>query len=250
MRKGIDMAKQSILGRIAQLAKANINAILDSAEDPQKMLNQMVRDYTNSIADAESSIAQTIGNLRLMESDLEEDRAAVTEWGNKAQAASQKAEQLRGSGDAEGAERFDSLARVALSKQITFEKEIAATEPGVTAQQQVVDQLKSGLQSMRDKLVQLQGKRDELVARGKTAEAQSQVQEAVKSIDVLDPTSELGRFEEKVRRQEAMVRGQAELAASSLDAQFNELDDLGELSEVEARLQSLKSGGSAAALDS
>ncbi|KAM9862473.1 PspA/IM30 family protein [Leucobacter sp. BZR 635] len=240
------MAKQSILGRITQLAKANINALLDSAEDPEKMLNQMERDFKNSIADAESSVAQTIGNLRLMEADLEEDRKAVTEWGSKAAAASAQAEKLRTSGDAAGADKFDNLARVALSKQISFEKEVSATEPSVTAQQQVVDQLKTGLQVMREKLVQLQAKRDELVSRGKVADAQSQVQDAVKNLDVLDPTSELGRFEEKVKRQEAMVRGQAELAASTLDAQFNELDDLGALSEVDARLAQLKSGGAGA----
>ena len=65
--------KQSILGRIGQLAKANINALLDQAEDPQKMLDQMVRDYTNSIAEAEDAIAVTIGNLRLAEADHAED---------------------------------------------------------------------------------------------------------------------------------------------------------------------------------
>lgn len=240
------MAKQSILGRITQLAKANINALLDAAEDPEKMLNQMERDYKNSIADAESSVAQTIGNLRLMEADLVEDQKAIADWGSKASAASKQAETLRASGDSEGADKFDNLARVALSKQISFEKEVAAAEPSVKAQQQVVDQLKTGLQTMREKLVQLQAKRDELVSRGKIADAQSQVQDAVKNIDVLDPTSELGRFEEKVKRQEAMVRGQAELAASTLDAQFNELDDLGSLSEVDARLQALKSGNAGA----
>ena len=51
--------KQTILGRISQLAKANINALLERAEDPQKMLDQMVRDYTNSIAEAEKAVAVT-----------------------------------------------------------------------------------------------------------------------------------------------------------------------------------------------
>lgn len=240
------MAKQSILGRITQLAKANINALLDSAEDPEKMLNQMERDYKNSIADAESSVAQTIGNLRLMEADHTEDQQAVTEWGSKAAAASKQAETLRAAGDTAGAERFDSLARVAISKQISFEKQVEAQGPGIQAQQQVVDQLKVGLLAMREKLSQLQAKRDELVSRSKVADAQSQVQDAVKNLDVLDPTSELGRFEEKVKRQEAMVRGKAELAASTLDAQFNELEDLSQLSEVDARLQALKNGGAGA----
>jgi phage shock protein A len=65
--------------------------------------------------------------------------------------------------------------------------------------------------------------------------------DAVKSINVLDPTSELSRFEEKVRREEARVAGHAELAASSLDAQFQSLDDLSDEAEVEARLKALKS---------
>jgi phage shock protein A len=68
------------------------------------------------------------------------------------------------------------------------------------------------------------------------------VHDALKSIDFMDPTSEVGRFEEKIRREEAKVRGQQELAASSLDAQFNQLEDLGEQTEIEARLAALKSG--------
>ena len=63
------MTQQSILGRIGQLARANIHALLDAAEDPEKMRDQMVRDYTANIAEAEAedAVAQTIGNLRLLE---------------------------------------------------------------------------------------------------------------------------------------------------------------------------------------
>jgi len=68
--------KQTILGRISQLAKANINALLDRAEDPQKMLDQLIRDYTNSIAEAETAVAQTVGNLRLAEKDHDEEGLA------------------------------------------------------------------------------------------------------------------------------------------------------------------------------
>ena len=63
------MAQTSILGRVSQLVRANINAILDGAEDPEKMLDQLVRDFTDNIAEAEDAVAQTIGNLRLIEDD-------------------------------------------------------------------------------------------------------------------------------------------------------------------------------------
>jgi len=240
------MAKQSIFGRISTLVKANINALIDQAEDPEKMLDQLVRDFTNNIADAESAIAETIGNLRLLERDHAEDVKAATEWGNKALAASRKADELRTAGNTTDADKFDNLAKIALQRQISEENEAAAIAPSISAQTEVVDKLKDGLNGMKQKLEQLKSKRSELLARAKTAEAQNKVHDAVKSIDVMDPTSDLGRFEDKVRRQEALAAGKAEIAASSLDAQFNELEDVGELTEVEARLAALKTGGSAA----
>ena len=232
--------KQSILGRITQLAKANINALIDRAEDPQKMLDQLIRDYTNSIADAESAVAQTIGNLRLAEKDHAEDVAAAEDWGRKAQAASTKADQLRAAGDTAGADKWDNLAKVAIGKQIQFEGEAKASAPMISTQTAVVEKLKAGLNQMKEKLSDLKVRRDQLVARQKSAQAQAQVTDAISSINVLDPTSELSRFEDKVRRQEAMAQGKTELAASSLDAQFAELETDASQLEVEARLAALK----------
>jgi phage shock protein A len=209
------MTKQSIFGRIAQLTRANINALLDSAEDPQKMLDQMVRDFTNSIADAESAIA----------------------------------DELRTAGNAVDADKFDNLAKVALGRQLASEKEAKDAEPQIASQSAIVEQLKTGLNTMKTKLNQLTAKRSELIARSKTAAAQSQVMDAVKSIDILDPTSEVSRFEDKIRREEAKVRGASELAASSLDAQFESLDDLGELTEVDARLAALKAGSTTSSIE-
>jgi phage shock protein A len=235
------MAQQSIFGRVGQLAKANINALLDAAEDPEKMLDQMIRDYRSNIGEAEEAVAQTLGNLRLMEDDAKEAREASQDWGSKAAAASTKADELRAAGKTEEADRFDKLARVGLSRQIDFEQEVASLEPTIAQQNELVGKLRSGLDGMKGKLDELQRKRDELVARSKLAEAQNQVHDALKSVDITDPTSEVSRFEDKIRREEARARGQAELAASSLDAQFESLDDMADEAEVEARLAALKS---------
>ena len=236
------MSKQSIFGRVAQLAKANINAMLDSAEDPGKMLDQLIRDYTENISEAEQAVAQTIGNLRMMEEDLAEDQRAATEWGGKALAASKKADELRSQGNSADADKFDQLAKVAIGRQMESEKEIGEETPQIENQRDVTEKLKQGLNEMKEKLGELKKRRDNLVARSATAAAQSQLQDAVKSIDIMDPTSEVSRFEEKIRREEAKVRGAAELASSSLDAQFNSLDDVAKTSEVDARLAALKHG--------
>ena len=238
------MTKQSIFGRIAQLAKANINAIIDSAEDPQKMLDQMVRDYTENIREAESAVAQTIGNLRLLEKDHAEDLQEAQQWGSKALAASNKADEVRAAGKAGEAQKFDNLAKVAIQRQIQSENEARGAEPQIAAQTETVAKLKDGLNTMRGKLQELSAKRDELAARQKTVQAQSQVQDALKSFDVMDPTSEVSRFEDKIRREEARVAGQQELADSSLDRQFEALESMSQQTEIEARLAALKNGGS------
>jgi phage shock protein A len=234
--------KQTILGRITQLAKANTNALLDRAEDPGKMIDQLIRDYTNNIAAAEDAVAQTIGNLRLAEQDHAADLAAATDWGQKAAAASVRAEQLRAAGNTLDADKFDNLAKLAIGKQLTAEREAAAAEPLIASQSDVVQRLKAGLVAMKDKLGDLKTRRNALVARHKTAEAQTRVQGALSTINVLDPTSEISRFEETVRREEAHAAGQAEVAASSLDAQFEELTTSSEDIEIETRLAALKAG--------
>jgi phage shock protein A len=237
------MAQTSILGRVGQLVRANINAILDSAEDPERMLDQLVRDFTDNIAEAEEAVAQTIGNLRLVEDDAREARSASAEWLDKAKAASRRADELRGQGNTAEADRFDELAKIALRRQVSFEGTATTLETQVASQTELADKLKDGLNKLRAKREDLVNKRDELVSRAKMAQAQSQVQSSLQSVSVMDPTSEISRFEERIRRQEAQVRGREEVAASSLDEQFASLESDEDELEVEARLAELKSGG-------
>ena len=236
------MAQTSILGRIGQLVRANINAILDSAEDPEKMLDQLVRDFTNNIAEAEEAVAQTIGNLRLVEDDAREAREAVAEWGGKAAAASRRADELRAEDNAKEADRFDELAKIALRRQISYESQATTLETQAAQQTELADKLKDGLNKIRARREELVQKRDEFVSRAKMAQAQAHVQATMKSVSVMDPTSDIARFEERIRRQEAQVRGMEEVAASSLEEQFASLDADEDELEVEARLASLKGG--------
>jgi phage shock protein A len=236
------MAQTSILGRIGQLLRANVNSLLDSAEDPEKMLDQLVRDFTNNIAEAEEAVAQTIGNLRLVEDDAKEARSASSEWGDKAAAASRRADQLRSEGNTAEADRFDQLAKIAIRRQLSYEGQATTLETQVTQQAELAEKLKDGLNKLRAKREELVQKRDELVSRAKMAQAQEQVQVSLQSVSVMDPTSEISRFEDRIRHQEAMVRGREEVAASSLEEQFASLDDDEDEIEVETRLAQLKTG--------
>ena len=197
-----------------------------------------------SIGEAETAVAQTVGNLRLTEDDLGRAEGEVAEWGAKASAAAQRASSAAASGNTADAARFDELAKAALRQQIAQENRVKTLREQVAQQTILTDQLKAGLNGMRAKLEELQIKRDELAARARMAEAQRRVQESVANINAYDPTSDLGRYEDKIRRDEAMARGMAEVGASSLDAQFKALDDAAEDAEIEVRLASLKGGTS------
>lgn len=231
------MAQQTILGRVSQMVRANVNDLLDRAEDPEKMLDQLVRDYTNAISDAKSEVATTVGNLRLTEQDLRETRESAEAWGRKAAAASRKADEAETS---DTADQFNSLATTALTKQIGLEKQATALQAKVDADTITVNGLKEGLTKMEVKLGELKDKRQELISRAKMAQAQVNVQQAVASVNAADPTSELARFEERIRRQEAQAKGLAEVQSNSLDDQFASLEDDEVAVEAEARLAALK----------
>jgi phage shock protein A len=203
----------------------------------------MVIDYTNNIREAEEAVAQTIGNLRLLEDDAKEAREASAEWGRKALAASRRADEFRSAGNVAEADKFDNLAKVALKRQISFEEQTKVFDEQIANQTVLVDKLKEGLNGMRAKREELVQKKDELIARSKMARAQTKVTETLKSVNVMDPTSEVSRFEEKIRHEEAQARGMAEVASSSLESQFASLDDMADDLEVDARLAALKSEG-------
>lgn len=227
---------QTILARVGQLIQANVNALLDQAEDPERMLDQLVRDYDQNIAEAEEAVAQTVGELRLAEEDQKEAADAAREWGEKAAAALRRSE----AGSGEEATRFEELAKVALRRQVGYEQQAKALQSQIEKQRELTDKLKSGLNKLRAKREELVSKRGELVARAKMARAQTKVQQAVKSTSIMDPTSELKRFEERIRREEALAKGREEVSRSSLDEQFAELDDDNDEAEVNARLASLR----------
>ncbi|MCX5385416.1 PspA/IM30 family protein [Streptomyces sp. NBC_00083] len=224
--------KQSVLGRAVRLSSTDVGALVERAEDPRAVLDQLVRDYTDAIADAERAVSTTLGTLRLLEQDHAEDVKADGEWGARARAVSRKADALRASGAAAAADTFDRLAKVALARQLRSEREATAAEPAIAAQRDLVARLGAALDGMRTRLGALKSRHDGVRAMSRTTGA-------AESVNALDTTTELGRFEDKVRREEARLAGR-DVGDSCLDSQFERLDDPGDTAEVEARLAALK----------
>ena len=236
------MSQQSIFGRISQLARANIHSTIDNAEDPREDARpddpRLHVEHHRGRAGGRPDHRQPPphgGRPR-------RGRRRGPRLGQQGDRREQPRRPAARAGNAAEADRLDNLAKIAIERQIKAEQDAPGLSTQITSQQAVVDKLRAGLEGMKGKLGELKSSRDELVSRQKVAVAQNQMHDSMKSINIADPTSELSRFEDKIRREEARALGNAELAASSLDNQFAELEDAGTTIEVESRLAALKSG--------
>lgn len=251
---GKNQNKNSIFARFNNLIRAKINTAIDKAEDPQEMLNQLIRDYKEEIRVAEANVAEVIGNLRIMESDHEKEQKKVQEWQVKAQAASDKADEFRAQAEkldeadpkhAEAvaqADKFDGLARIALKNRSNAEKTAEKLEEQIKVAAPRVDSLKGQLNDAREKLAAAHHQRDELLARHKTNEAMGRILDATESINVngTNLSSPMNEWEERIAREEARLQGRQEIMADPVKDGFDELDALAVDSALDDELAKLK----------
>ena len=222
-----------LLDRISMLVRSNVNDLMDRAENPEKTLDQVIRDMADAITKAKSQVAETIAQKNLIASNLESAQKLSNEWGTKAQLAVAK-----------GA---DDLAREALRRKKDYDANAQVYGSQLASQTEVVDKLKGDLQALQSKYEDVVRNRDVLIARHRTAQAQQKVQQTAAALQGIDPTSELSRMEEKIRMEEARARASAELNESSLDRQFQALEAD---SDVEDELAALKAAHAPSALPS
>ena len=220
-----------LLDRISMLVRSNVNDLMDRAENPEKTLDQVIRDMADAITKAKSQVAETIAQKNLIESNLESAQRLSNEWGTKAQLAVQKGS--------------DDLAREALRRKKDYDANAQVYASQLSSQTEVVDKLKGDLQALQSKYEDVVRNREVLIARHRTAQAQAKVQQTAAALQGIDPTSELSRMEEKIRMEEARARASAELNESSLDRRFAALEAD---PDVEDELAALKAAAAAPAL--
>ena len=220
-----------IMDRLSRLIRANVNDLIDQAEDPEKMIEQILRDMQESITMARAQVAAMIAQEKELELDAAETKKLAGEWGRKAERAV--------------AAGKDDLAREALRRRRDNEENSAIYSEQLGVQTQAVAKLKDQLRQLEAKYQATLGARDSLIARQRRAKATRQVAEAVVVFTPLDPTSELDRMERKIRSEEAHALAALEIGDESFEAQFQALDSESDVEdELQALKQSLGTGGS------
>ena len=187
------MAKQSISGRVAQLARADIPALLERCTDPELLVDQLVADVTMTIAEAESAVAQTAASRRLLEQDRAEDLEAARAWGERASETEAEAVRRQAAGDTEAADRLEALSEWARDEHGWSEAQAVAADPVVTAFDDLGARLTEGLDSLRATLALLTTQRESLVATANAASAARR--NGHRTFDLLDPAEALAHFD-------------------------------------------------------
>ncbi len=215
-----------VLERIAKTIEANLNALLSSAEDPEKMLEQLMVDMREQYREAQRQVTVAVADEKRLEAKYHKAKDGADEWQRRAVLALQKGR--------------EDLAREALLRK--QEEAAAATEYLTQLEQQsiLVERLKQGLVALDRKIDEAARKKDLIIARQKRAEAAQTINRAVSSIDDRSAFEAFGRVEEKVARLEATAEAEAEVAAlkstKSLEDEFKKL----ETGDVDVELKALK----------
>jgi phage shock protein A len=213
-----------LLERVSTLIRANINDAIDRAEDPEKMIKQVILDMENQYMQVKTQVAVSIADQHMLEKKRKENEEAGSDWMRKAERSVDKG--------------HDDVARAALDRYQTSQRLALSYREQVNDQRAQVEALKGALIKLEQKLDEAKSKRDLLLARhrrsialGKAARAQSVLGDHAKS-------ATFDRMKDRVRHSEALASAELELSASEVAERLTRID---RDTEVERLLEDLKS---------
>jgi len=212
-----------IFARISDIFKANINDLLDKAEDPEKMIKQMVIEMEESVNKTTLAVAQAIANEVSLQKKLEKARKDAIEWENKAMQALTASR--------------DDLAKAALERKALAERNQSDLLPLYEQAKATTANLRVQLDKLKAKLDEARMRQSTLIARSQAAKAQKQIAQAMSGVGS-DAFSKFDKFEQKIEKLEAEAVAFEQLAGenTSLDEQFKQLES----SSVDTELLALK----------
>ena len=214
--------------RLIALIKSNLNNLISRAEDPKKMLDQMVHDMQSQLGDAKKQVAVAIADEKRLKKQLDEQEDLAQEWERKAMLALKN-------GD-------EDLAREALKRKTEYDRSKTEFLKQWELQKAASEKLKGQLRGLSDKIEDAKRRKNVLVARQKRAEAQKSIQETMQGMSSTSAFDSFDRLAEKVDQIEAEAEATTELGAAlegdSLEDRFKALEATEK--EPDAALEALK----------
>jgi phage shock protein A len=221
----------SIFTKLSTLIKSNINELISRAENPEKMLNQIILDMRDQLAKAKREVAAAIADERKLRSQLDEEVKQARQWEQRAMLAVK--------------EGRDDLAKQALMRQQEHTERARTIEQTWQAQANETEKLKASLRQLNDKIEEAKRKRNLLIAKQKRAQAQKRIHETMSGLSDSSAFEAFNRMAEKIEESERRSLAHAEvteaLGSGTLEDEFKMLEaGTGPVGDVDDQLLALK----------
>lgn len=219
-----------IFDRLSTLLKSNINDMITRAEDPEKMLDQIIVDMRTQLAKAKQQVAAAIADEKRLRDQADAEAKQAAEWERRAMLAVQN-------------ER-DDLAHQALMRQQEHAEHALQLEQTWQSHQAETEKLKASLRELNDKIEEAKRKKNLLLARQRRAQAQKRIQETMSGLSEKSAFEAFARMEERIEQNERQLKASAEIdqefSGDRLAADFKRLEKTAGAAGADARLLELK----------
>jgi phage shock protein A len=213
----------ALLERVSTLVRANLNDLVDKAEEPEKMIKQVILDMQNQLLQVKTQVAIAIADEHLLEKKQKENEDKVAEWTRKAELAVGKNE--------------DDLARAALHRCESYRELSENFAQQVTDQKAQVDNLKTALRQLEQKLTEAQGKADLLMAQSRRARAVGKASDAKLAAGNGSSAAAFDRMKHKVAHSSALSQAKSELAVDDVEDRLAALEKEDRIEQLLAELK-------------
>ncbi len=219
-----------IFDRLSQMLRSNINDLISRAEDPEKMLTQILADMRSQLAKAKQQVASAIADEKRLRDQADTEFKQAQDWERRAMLAVQ--------------ENRDDLAKQALVRQSEHVAHAQQLQQTWEAHRLETEKLKNSLRDLNDKIEEAKRKKNLLVARQRRAQAQQRIAETMSSLSEKSAFEAFSRMEERIETNERQLKAASEIdeefTGDTLQREFKQLEHGAATGGVDQRLLALK----------
>lgn len=216
----------AIFSRIADVFKANINDMIDKAEDPEKMVKQLIIEMEEQVDTATRSLGQAMASQKMAAKQLADAKAESADWNDKAKLALKAGN--------------EELAKKALDAKVGIDEQAVQLEASYNQITEQVEKLKDQVQTLKLKLDEARARQNVLIARSRMADAATTAADALSATSVDSAFAKLDKLERKVTEKEATAEAYAEINGKDIKV-ADEFAELKHTDAVNTELERLKS---------
>ncbi len=212
-----------VFSRFSDIVNSNLNALLDKAENPERMLSLIIEEMEQTLVEVRSVSAKTIADKKELSRRVRDAQNQVNTWQQKAELAVSKGR--------------DDLAKSALIEMQQQQKNVESLEQEVQRVESELNKLSQDVSQLQEKLNDAKSRRKSVLARRNSVQARLQVRRKTAEYDIEDAVARFEHFEQKLDRIEAEIESYDMLQSKTLSQQ---IDELAANDDINQQLDALK----------